>query len=564
MKATSIQRDLGRAALLALACSLSGNAFAHDDDPKIVQRQPATPGSGFARGLALGQPLPGGGVNTQFMGGGNPMFPSQGVTLRSWLTLGDLGGAGGGSDIWGYASPSGREYAIIGTTSGVNVVEVTDPDLPSIIATIAGPNSTWRDIRTYQNRAYVVSEGGSGIQVLDLSNIDSGAVVLESTVTTGGNSSTHNVSLDTVSGFLYRCGGGSNGLRIYDLTNPANPTFVVSWSDRYVHDAQIVTYTSGPLAGKQIAYCCGGLNGGWVDPTLTILDVTDKQNILLLSQLPYPGRVYSHQGWLSEDRMYYYLGDELDENGTISTTTFVFNVADPSNASYVSSFVNGTVAVGHNMFTAHGLLFQANYTSGLRIFDVASNPVSPQEIGYFDTAPNSTAATYNGLWGCYPFLPSRTILCSDRESGLFVLTYEPPIGQGYCTAAANSTGMPASLDALGSPFVADNDLDLVATGLPPSVTTLFVVSAQQGFVTGLGGGQGNLCLSGAIGRYTTQVGMASPAGTSGLDVDVLQVPQPSSFVSVQPGETWNFQCWYRDSNPGVTSNLSSGYAVRFR
>ena len=55
-----------------------------------------------------------------------------------------------------------------------------------ILDQIAGPESLWRDIKTYQHHAYVVSEGGSGIQVVDLSQIDSGVVTLVTTVTGQG------------------------------------------------------------------------------------------------------------------------------------------------------------------------------------------------------------------------------------------------------------------------------------------------------------------------------------------------------------------------------------------
>ncbi|MEZ6015481.1 MAG: choice-of-anchor B family protein [Planctomycetota bacterium] len=562
-----------RAALFVASCLVTGGLVrAHEDDLKVLHKKPAVPGSGYARGLAPGQPLPGGGLNARFTGGGvttqalggGTSFPAQDVTLRSWLTLGDLGGAASGNDIWGYVSPSQREYALIGTSSGVNVVEVTNPDVPSIIATIAGPNSLWRDIRTYQDRAYVVSEGGGGIQVLDLSDVDNGTVLLEGAVTTGGNLASHNVSIDTVSGYLYRCGGGSDGLRIYDLANPSSPAYVATWSSRYVHDAQIVTYTSGPLAGRQLAYCCAGLNGGWTDPTLTILDVTDKQNIQLVRQLPYPGRAYSHQGGLSEDRALYYLGDELDENGVISTTTHVFDVANPAAATYVGAFTNSTVAIGHNMFAAHGLLYQANYTSGLRIFDVTSNPTSPAEVAYFDTAPNSTAATFNSLWGVYPYLPSRTILCSDLESGLFVLSYTPPVGVEFCAGNPNSTGAPATIAGSGTPLLVDNSVQLTASNLPPFSSGYFIVSSQQGFTASPGGSQGDLCLGGALGRYYAQLGSSGAAGVLQLDVDAASLPQPNGTASAAVGESWSFQCWYRDANPGPTSNFSSGFVVRFQ
>ncbi len=547
---------------LAVGLALPALSLAHDDDPKLRHLKPAVPGSGFMRGLAPA-PTTVGGPGTANASGGN--FPNVDVTLHAWLTLADLGGGNRGNDIWGYASPSGREYALVGVDNATVIVEVTNPDLPVVIERISGPTSIWRDIRTYQDRAYTVSEGGMGIQVIDLSDVDNGNVSLERTVLTGGSSSSHNVVVDTVSGFLYRCGGGGNGLRMYDLQSPGNPQYVSTWSDRYVHDAQVVTYTSGVYAGKQIAFCCSGLNNGWVDPTVTVLDVTNKQSIVVLSQVPYPGRIYSHQGILSEDRQRFYLGDELDEDGSIFTTTHVFDVSDLSAVAYTNSFNNGSSAVGHNMFTARGLLYQANYNDGLRIYDATSDPSQPVEIAWFDSAPNSTAATYNGMWGIYPYLPSGTLLCSDIESGLFVVSHDAPLGQTYCAAAPNSTGASATIEGVGSRNVADNDVNLTATSLPLNSTGYFIASRDQAFVMNPAGSAGNLCLGGAIGRYVNQVANSGAAGEIPVAVDLTVVPQPNGAVSVLSGETWNFQCWHRDSLPsGPTSNFTDGYSITFQ
>jgi choice-of-anchor B domain-containing protein len=426
---SSTQRSSARSALrftaglTGLSLVLAATSLAHEDDPKILDRLPPVPGSGWQADMQVGQLLPGGGTQSASVG-----FPADGVQLRSWLTLGDLGAGGeNGNDCWGYTSPSGREYAIMGTTGATIFVEVTNPGSPVVIQRINGPTSTWRDIKTYQDRAYAVSEGGNGIQVINLSNIDNGQVNLESTITGNGTDATHNVAIDEDSGFLYRSGGGSNGLRIFSLANPGNPVFVGQWNTRYVHDVQVVTYTSGPFSGREIAYCCSGFNGGGTDTGLSVVDVTNKSNPVVLSQIAYPSRAYSHQGWLSEDRTRFYLGDELDEGNTVNvTTTHVFNTSDPANVSYVGAFDNGDSAIGHNMYSHNGKLFQANYTSGLRVFDIDANLNNPPEVAFFDTAPNSSAASFNGLWSCFPYFASGTVIGSDIEGGLFVWSVEEP------------------------------------------------------------------------------------------------------------------------------------------
>jgi len=416
-------------ALLALVAA--GLLTAHPEDPRSLVRTIPYVGPGYRSGGAGPGAEPGAGEP------GPAMFPHHGIRLMAWLPLGDFEEVGSGNDCWGYTSPSGREYALMGLRRGLGVAEITDPGDPQVLAVIDGPPSTWRDIKVLGPFAYVVTEGaGGGIQVVDLRDIDSGAVTLVRTVLDDvadpmlATGSTHNVAIDTESGFLYRCGGGNNGLRIYSLADPANPVYVAAWSERYVHDAQIVTYFDGPYAGRQIAYCCSGLSGGSVQTGLDVLDVTDKQNIVNLARLQYSGAVYSHQTWLSEDRRYLYLNDEGDETSLgIPTTTKVFDVSDPADPIELMSFTNGLPSIGHNLYVHNGMIFEANYTSGVRVFD-AANPEAPVEFAFFDTFPEDDAPSFSGAWSVFPFFPSGTFIVSDIERGLFVLRFDDCDGNG--------------------------------------------------------------------------------------------------------------------------------------
>ncbi|MCH2148418.1 MAG: choice-of-anchor B family protein [Phycisphaerales bacterium] len=390
-------------------------ALAHIDDPKEQDRVPRWEGPAFRAAEIQSN------EQAKSVRGD---FDAENITLMSWLPLSSIGGGSTGSDCWGYTSPSGREYAIICTSSHTVFVEVTDPGNAQVIEQISGPNSLWRDVKTYGQYAYAVSEGGSGIQVMNMGNIDLGIVQLVNTVDDQGTSATHNVAIDTDSGFLYRTGGGDNGLRIYSLADPTTPTYVGSWTARYVHDAQIVTYDSGQWAGKQIAFCCGGFNGGFGESGLCILDVTNKSNIIELACIQHTNPNYSHQGWLSEDRQYFYLNDELDEqnSGTL-TTTRIINVADLQNPFQAGTFTSGSTAIDHNLYVKGDIIYEANYRSGLRVFD-ASNPVDPDQIAYFDTWPGDDGASFNGLWSVYPYFDSGTVVGSDLERGLFVWKIE--------------------------------------------------------------------------------------------------------------------------------------------
>lgn len=420
------------------------SAAVHDDDPKILDRQPPYSGPAYrpagrlAELLATAQPLGGSyaGSGGDTIGEGSISFPRQGVELVSWLPPGELlPGSTLANDCWGYVTAGGREIAIIGVTNGVAFVDLLDPSDPQVVATIPGPGSLWRDVKVYEDYAYIVTEAAGGIQVVDLSQLDNGVATLVNTVTAGGILETHNVAIDEESGYLYRCGGNSRGIRVYDLNvDPVNPPYVAAWNSRYVHDAQVVTYTSGPWSGRQIAFLCGGLNNGTAQTGLTVLDVTNKGNFFVRDQVYYSNPGYSHQAWLSPDRQTLYLDDELDEGGQKPTRTIVMDVSDLDDVQVVSSFTADSKAIGHNLYTRDEFIFEANYRSGLRIFD-ATDPYAPTEVAWFDTWPEDDRPNFNGLWSNYPYFPSGLVIGSDMEKGLFVwyvgapeLTFDFPQG----------------------------------------------------------------------------------------------------------------------------------------
>jgi len=138
------------------------------------------------------------------------------------------------------------------------------------------------------------------------------------------------------------------------------------------------------------------------------------------------------------------------------------------------------------------------------------------------------------------------------------------VGTSYCgPAERNSSGGPATLAADGSARAGDGCLALRATGLPPSQFAYPLNSPQQGFVHHPPGSQGNLCLSGAIGRHTQDV-TSTGDGELTIAVDLSALPRPGGPVAVLAGETWNFTCWFRDKNPGPTSNFTDAVSVLFR
>ena len=62
-----------------------------------------------------------------------------------------------------------------------------------------------------------------------------------------------------------------------------------------------------------------------------------------------------------------------------------------------------------------------------------------------------------------------------------------------------------------------------------------------------------------------QIQNSGAAGSIALPIDLTMHPTPNGLISVLPGESWNFQLWYRDSVSGsATSNFSNGLQLTFQ
>ena len=123
-------------------------------------------------------------------------------------------------------------------------------------------------------------------------------------------------------------------------------------------------------------------------------------------------------------RSHFLLDDELDERADDQPTrTYLWDVRNLSAPVHFATYVAPTSAVDHNQFVVGRLSFQANYHAGLRILDLRDiRRGELSELGFFDVSPHSdTNEKFGGAWGVYPFLPSRNVLVSAIDRGLYVL-----------------------------------------------------------------------------------------------------------------------------------------------
>ncbi len=357
----------------------------------------------------------------------------QNIDLMSFLPTSELGGTSANlNDIWGWTDPeTGHEIAIVGRQNGTAFVDVTDAEAPFTIGFLPsrnGGNDVWRDIKVYADHAFIVADGfrnrSHGLQVYDLTQLKDVAPgsKLEETASLGTFGKAHNIAINQDTGFAYIVGSNrcSGGLYMVDVSEPSNPRYAGCFSnDGYTHDTQCVVY-NGPDQKYQGNEICIAYN----EDTLTIVDVTDKQNPIQLSRTGYNGSVYTHQGWfLDDDHTTLILNDELDEQENKNpTTSYIWDVSDLKQPREIGRYVAKNNAVDHNLYTRDGYVFEANYRSGLRILDsqnIADGTMT--EVAYFDTIPGSDSAQFSGTWSSYIWFESGNIILSDIGNGLFVV-----------------------------------------------------------------------------------------------------------------------------------------------
>jgi len=328
------------------------------------------------------------------------------------------------NEVWGYADCEGNEFAIIGSSTHVHFIDLADPtNLVQIDSFPGGETTIWRDIKTYKDRAYAVSDNtNEGLMIFDLSDLPNSITKTYQSTEFFGKS--HNIFIDEENGRLYSVGTNtqSGGVIVLDLNNnPDNPTLMAavnfpanpSTGQGYAHDIYV---------RDNIAYGSHGYLGFF------IWDMTDPTTPVLLASQNTGG--YNHSSWVSEEGDFAIYAEEvpigrplgvinlenLDNNFIEIDLTFKFplNPNDDNNRP-------------HNPFIRGDYLFCSYYHDGIQVFDV-SDPLNPSTAAYYDTNPTDTAyAGFEGNWGAYPFLPSGLILASDVSTGLYVLELDPSI-----------------------------------------------------------------------------------------------------------------------------------------
>lgn len=375
-------------------------------------------------------------------------FSCNNIDLLSHVPLSQLGNSNSnGNDIWGhYDLNDNREYALVGLTNGVSIVEVTNPQQPRVVSFIASENTVWRDLKTYQYfdhgrqrwmaYAYVTADAASvGTMILDLNLLPERVIQISEERT---DTSAHNIYISNVDystgvpltnrqALMHVAGSNREGgaFNTYSLADPLRPQPLyknaANSRNWYSHDVSSLL-----IADERVSQCPNGdivcdLMLDYNENAILLWDNTNNRNPRTLSTTTYQFISYVHSGWWTEDKQYISVHDELDEQGYgINTRVRFFAINNLSQPTLAGEYIGPTPAIDHNGYTRGNRYYISNYTRGLVVLDI-TDPTNPVEAGFFDTYPLSNNASFNGAWGTYPFLPSGSVLLNDINSGLYVL-----------------------------------------------------------------------------------------------------------------------------------------------
>lgn len=328
----------------------------------------------------------------------------------------------GYSACWSYVHGDGREYAVLGTTKGTAIYNVTDPDNTYFVDFIPGIHSAWREMKSYREWIYVVTEGfkplagdpavAPGIQIIRMADPEN--PVLAATWD-GSFNRAHTVSIDTTRALLI-CNGTNKyvapfsqtatGLRILSLADPENPVETGWWPGGAVPTSNAVyVHDSVPIGTRLFA---SSIYSG----IQRVIDIADPAAPWEIASWTYAG-AFTHNAWPDTSGRYLYVTDEV--NGE---PLKVFDIEALPAAPLAFALTSNPLAIVHNAHVKGDELFLSNYTEGIRILDLA-DPAHPAEVAWADSYGGSSGG-FSGVWEVCPYFPSGTVIASDMQSGLLV------------------------------------------------------------------------------------------------------------------------------------------------
>ncbi|HEU4718134.1 MAG TPA: choice-of-anchor B family protein, partial [Bacteroidia bacterium] len=393
--------------------------------------------------------------------------------------------------VWGWKdTTNNHEYGIIGSSTGVNFIDVTNPASPVMCDYVPSRhgNLIWHEIKTYRNYCYVVSDDVSpnSFQIIDMSYLPDSVHVLYDDTTVFERCHTIFVDGDKLwCGSVTRRNNNYYSMAAYDLSaDPVHPQLIRVLHQDYGSPATV----HDMFVRNDTVYASGGYDGLFI----YVLDDTLHHFHEIAALQNYPEQGYNHSSFLSQDGRTLIFTDEVPAGLGMKS----LDVSDMSNITMNQVFRSNQGDTPHNPYIiGNNVLVSANYCDGIQVFNIG-NPSNVVRTGYFDTDtlinyPNYTQA-YHGAWGAYTDLPSGHILGADMQNGLYILD----ISQAILASVPENVST-VMLNAYPNPF---NTNFFINLGLDKAQDVTYTIFDNEG-------------------RMIREEKQSMPAGNSILEVD---------------------------------------------
>ncbi|MBI3510857.1 MAG: choice-of-anchor B family protein [Bacteroidetes bacterium] len=324
------------------------------------------------------------------------------------------------ANICGYTTSSGEEYALVGVSTGMDIVDVTVPNSPVHIVQIPNTDNEWKEIKIYRHYAYVTTEANVGLQIVDLNALPAtSAASYNYHFYTGDGAiagqiqNIHSLHIDTTKGFIYLNGSNlfGGGCIVCDLNaDPYNPVYVGKYQNpmsNYVHDCYVDNDTM---------YSCHIYAGFFA-----VVDMTNKAAPVTLATQT-TTTAFTHNAWPSNGKKYLFTTDE--NSNSYLTAYDISNLGNIQAVDKIQSEYPASGSIVHNTHIKNNWAITSWYRDGFVITDI-TRPHNLVNVGWYDMYTPATGGSgngFNGTWGVYPFFPSGTIVTSNIEDGLYVFT----------------------------------------------------------------------------------------------------------------------------------------------
>ncbi|MFC1800169.1 FlgD immunoglobulin-like domain containing protein [Candidatus Eisenbacteria bacterium] len=288
---------------------------------------------------------------------------------------------------------SGDYVYVADLTSGLQLIDVSDPEDPAIVGSYDTPGNAY-GVAISGDRAYVADDA-FGLQVISIGNPTN--PLLSGTCDTPG--SAFGVA---ISGDYAYVADYISGLQVIDISDPTNPTLAGSYATG--------KNTFGVAISGDYAYVADSGSG------LQVIDISDPTSPTLAGSC---GTLTSASSVaISGD--YAYVAD----NGS---GLQVIDISDPTNpvvaGTYSGSSLASCVAISGDY------AYVADRTSGLQVVDI-SDPENPVSAGSYDTPGSAQGVVLSGEYA----------YVADFDAGLQVIDVTdrtPPSLAGSCDLSGN-------------------------------------------------------------------------------------------------------------------------------